>query len=71
MCCLKHWGYSSGNSGNAYRKEVLMIQTLLFVLQTIAELSSNILTNLIPTAPLDWLFDPIDIFMSAALAFFI
>ncbi len=69
MCCPKHWGYSSGNSGNAYRKEVLMITTLLFVLQTIAELSSNIITNLIPTAPFDWLFDPIDILISGFLTF--
>lgn len=46
-----------------------MIATLLFVLQTIAELSSNILTNLIPTAPFDWLFDPIDILISGFLAF--
>ncbi len=46
-----------------------MIQTLLFVLQTIAELTSNIITNLIPTAPFDWLFDPIDILISGYLAF--
>ncbi len=46
-----------------------MINTLLFVLQTIAELSSNILTNLIPTAPFDWLFDPLDILISGWLAF--
>ena len=46
-----------------------MLNVILFFIQTIAELSSNIITNLIPTAPLDWLFDPIDLLISAALAF--
>lgn len=48
-----------------------MLNAIVFFIQTVAELSSNIITNLIPTAPLDWLFDPIDILMSAGLAFFI
>ena len=46
-----------------------MLNVILFFIQTFAELSSNIITNLIPTAPLDWLFDPIDILISGALAF--
>ena len=48
-----------------------MLSAIIFFIQTVAELSSNIITNLIPTAPLDWLFDPIDILMSVGLAFFI
>ncbi len=42
---------------------------VIFGIQSLIELSSNILTNLIPTAPIDWLFDPIDLLMSASLAF--